>query len=136
MASLHFHLVSPEHTFIDKPIHMVVIPGIDGDIGVLEGHAPLLTLLRPGVITVYEETQPPLKIFVDGGFAEVTPQKCVALITEGISLEALDKQALELQIKQLIDDVAKSVTAEEREKADTQLMIARAKLMETLASNP
>jgi ATP synthase, F1 epsilon subunit (delta in mitochondria) len=134
MASLHFNLVSPEKVILDQPVDMVVIPGAEGDIGVLPRHAPLLTLLRPGVITIYEAGKSSTRIFVDGGFAEVTPEKCIALVTEGAPLESLDKRALEIEIQQLIEDVAKSTTLEEREQADRNLFIAEAKLKEMIAS--
>ena len=134
MGTLHFSLVSPEKILLDRAVSMVVIPGLEGDIGVLPQHAPLLTLLRPGVVTVYDETKVLIKIFVDGGFSEITPEKCTALVTEGIPLEALDKEALEIQIKNLLEDVADSKTPEERKKADQNLSIARAKLMEVLTS--
>jgi F-type H+-transporting ATPase subunit epsilon len=134
MASLQFSLVSPEKVLLDQPVSMVVIPGLEGDIGVLPGHAPLLTLLRPGVVTVYEEDKILIKLFVDGGFSEITPEKCTTLVTEGIPLDALDKRALEIEIKNLIEDVADSKTTEERKQADQNLNIAQAKLMEVLSS--
>ena len=130
MATLPFTLVSPEKVLFDQEVSMVVIPGIEGDIGVLPQHAPLLTLLRPGVVTVYEEEKVLVRIFVDGGFSEVTPERCVALVTEGTPLESLDKAALEIEIKNLLEDVADSKTPEERKQADQNLEIARAKLME------
>jgi len=134
MDTLHFSLVSPEKTLLDRDVPMVVIPGLEGDIGVLPHHAPLLTLLRPGVVTVYEDSKVLIKIFVNGGFSEITAEKCVALVTEGTPLEALNKEALEIQIKNLIEDVTSSKTPEERKKADQNLNIARAMLMEVLSS--
>ncbi len=134
MAALQFSLVSPEKVLFDQPVSMVVVPGSEGDIGVLPGHAPLLTLLRPGVVTVFEEGKRALKIFVNGGFSEVTPDKCVALVTEGTPLEALDKRALEIEIKNLLEDMAASQTEEERRKADQNLSIATAKMMEILST--
>lgn len=133
MDSLHFSLVAPEKVLLDREVSMVVIPGLEGDIGVLPHHAPLLALLRPGVVTVYEETKVLIKIFVDGGFSEITPEKCVALVTEGTPLESLNKEALEIQIKNLIEDVMNSKTPESQKKANQNLSIARAKLMEVLA---
>lgn len=134
MSSLHFNLVSPEKTLLDQQVSMVVIPGIKGDIGVLPKHAPLLTILRPGVITLYEEDKPIVKYFVDGGFCEITPEKCVALVTEGTPLEILDKQALEMEVKNLLEETTQHKTQEERKKTDQSLNIAQAKLMEILAS--
>ena len=132
MDSFHFSLVSPEKVLLEKDVTMVVLPGSEGDIGILPNHAPLLTLLRPGVVTVYEESKVQLRIFVDGGFLEVTPEKCVALVTEGTPLESLDPSSLELKIKNLLEDLADSQKPEERNQADQNLQIARAKLMEVL----
>jgi F-type H+-transporting ATPase subunit epsilon len=132
MSKIPFTLVSHEKVLLDQEVSMVVIPGVKGDIGVLPGHAPILTLLRPGVVTVYEEAKVLIRIFVDGGFSEVTPERCVALVTEGIPLEALDKAALEIQIKNLIEDVTDSRTADERRLADQNLQIAQAKLLEVI----
>ncbi len=133
MGSLQFSLVSPEKVLLDQPVSMVVIPGREGDIGVLPGHAPLLTLLRPGVVTVYENEKIVVKIFVNGGFAEVTPEKCTALVREGTLLAALDKRALEIEIKNLLEDMTDSQTEKERKEAEQNLSVAQAKMMEILA---
>lgn len=109
---------------------MVVIPGLEGDIGVLPDHAPLLTLLRPGVVSIYEGEQVLLKLFIDGGFCEITPEKCTTLVTTGTTLESLSKAALEIEIKNLLEDREDSRTLEERKKADQNLNVAQAKLME------
>ena len=130
METLSFTLISPEKVLFNRDVSMVVIPGLEGDIGVLPHHAPLLTLLRPGVIIIYDGAKILVRIFVDGGFSEVTPERCVALVTEGTPLETLDKSALEIEIKNLIEDIADSKTPAERKQVDQNLEIARAKLME------
>lgn len=131
--TLRFTLVSPEKILFDQEVTMVVIPGIDGDIGVLPDHAPLLTLLRPGVVSVYEGEQVFVKLFIDGGFCEITAEKCTALVTSGMALESLTKTALEMEIKNLLEDREDSKTLEEQKRADQNLDIARAKLMEITA---
>ncbi len=134
MTIIPFTLASPEKVLFEQEVSMVVLPALKGDIGVLPQHAPLLTLLRPGVVTIYEDSKVLLRIFVDGGFAEITPERCMALVTEGTPLDALDKASLELEIKNLLEDVADSKTPEERLEADRELEIARAKLMEVLTN--
>ncbi len=134
MEKFSFILVSPEKILYEKDVSMVVIPGEEGDIGVLPYHAPLLTLLRPGVVTVYEEGKIGVKIFVNGGFAQITPEKCTALVTEGTPLESISKETLELEIKNLLEDVADSQTVDERKQTGQQLDIARAKLMEIITN--
>ena len=128
--TLRFTLVSPEHILFDQEVTMVVVPGVEGDIGVLPEHAPLLTLLRPGVVSIYEGEQVLLKLFIDGGFCEVTPAKCTALITAETTLESLSKAALEMEIKTLLDEREDSHPLEERKKATHRLGVAHAKLLE------
>jgi F-type H+-transporting ATPase subunit epsilon len=132
MSSFLFSLVSPEKVLLEREVSQVVIPGKEGNLGVLPGHAPLLTLLRPGVITIYEGDKILIRFFVDGGFCEITTEKCVALVTEGVPLASLDKETLEIEVKNLLEDLADSKTAEERLKTDRDLNIAQAKLMEVL----
>ena len=132
METFSFILVTPEKILFQKEVSMVVIPGLEGDIGVLFNHAPLLTVLRPGVVRIYEDSDVPLRIFVDGGFSEITPQKCTALVTEGTSLEALDKSILEMEIQNLLEDLEESKTRKGQEKVGETLDIARAKLIEVL----
>lgn len=132
METFPFTLLSPEKVLFDQDVSMVVVPGIEGDIGVLSHHAPLLTALRPGVVTIYEKDKIYVRIFVDGGFSEVTPERCSAFVTEGTPLEALDKATLEVEVQNLLEDVADSRTPEERKVADRNLEIARAKLMEVI----
>lgn len=127
---LRFTLVSPEKTLFDQDVSMVVIPGTEGDIGILPNHAPFLTLLRPGVVSVYEGDKAFLRLFIDGGFCEVTPERCTALVTTGTPLEALNKATLEMEIKQLIEEREDHHTPEERKKTEQNLEIVRAKLME------
>jgi F-type H+-transporting ATPase subunit epsilon len=131
--TLRFSLVSPEKTLFDQDVTMVVIPGSEGDIGVLPNHAPLLTLLRPGVVSIYEGAKVLVRLFVDGGFCEVTPERCMALVTTGTPLEALNKTALEMEIKNFLEDREDSRTPEEQKKSEQNLEIARTKLMEIIA---
>ncbi len=132
METFPFTLVSPEKILLEREVSMVVIPGLKGDIGVLPNHAPLLTLLRPGVVRVYDGTKIFMQIFVNGGFSEITPEKCVALVTEGTPLESLDKSTLEIEIKNLLEDIEISKTMEERKQVGENLDIAQAKLIEIL----
>ena len=70
-----FELVSPERLLLSRAVEMVVVPGSEGYFGVLPGHAPLVSTLNPGVIDVYENGAIDERIFVAGGFAEVTPER-------------------------------------------------------------
>ena len=72
MADLHFELVTPDRQVLSEDVHMVVVPGTEGDFGVMAGHAPFMTTLRDGDLAVYRSAgATPEKIRVSGGFAEV-----------------------------------------------------------------
>ena len=78
---LQFELVSPERLLLSEAVAMVVVPGSEGNFGVLPGHSLLISTVRPGVIDVYadEQTEITERIFVSGGFAEVTAERCTVL---------------------------------------------------------
>ncbi|MEM8916262.1 MAG: ATP synthase F1 subunit epsilon, partial [Pseudomonadota bacterium] len=89
-----FQLVSPERVLFSAEVDMVVVPGVEGNFGVLKGHAPLLSTVRPGIIDVYEERKAiSSQIFVAGGFAEVTGSRCTVLAEEASPLSELDRAA-------------------------------------------
>ncbi|MGH7057295.1 MAG: ATP synthase F1 subunit epsilon [Acetobacteraceae bacterium] len=75
-------IVSPEKLLLSRPVDMVVVPAEEGDIGVLGGHAPMIVTLRGGFTTIYEGGHAGEKLFVAGGFAEITPERCTVLAGE------------------------------------------------------
>ncbi|USI71783.1 ATP synthase F1 subunit epsilon [Sphingomonas morindae] len=80
MATLHFELVTPEKLVRSDEVYMVVVPGTEGDFGVLAGHAPLMATVRDGELVVYaSENNVSARIRVEGGFAEVTPEGLTVL---------------------------------------------------------
>ena len=100
MATFHFELVSPDRISFSGEVDQVDVPGSEGDFGVLAGHAPLIALLRPGLMTVYsggEQT----KLVVLGGFAEVGPDGLTVLADVATTLEDLDRAALQTQIAEM-----------------------------------
>jgi F-type H+-transporting ATPase subunit epsilon len=86
-------IVSPEKLLLSKPVEMVVIPAAEGEIGVLPGHAPMMVLLRGGTIRIYEGNKVAEQFFVDGGFAEITPERCTVLANEAILVAEVSKSA-------------------------------------------
>jgi F-type H+-transporting ATPase subunit epsilon len=97
MATFHFELVSPDKVLFSGEVDQVDVPGSEGDFGVLAGHAPLIALIRPGIMTVYaggEQT----KLVVLGGFAEVGPDGLTVLADVATALDDLDRGALQAQI--------------------------------------
>ncbi len=84
-------VVSPEKLLLSRPVDMVVIPASEGELGVLPGHAPMIVLLRGGVIRLYEGTQVTERLFVAGGFAEITPESCTILANEAIPVAEVSR---------------------------------------------
>ncbi|MGE0724289.1 MAG: ATP synthase F1 subunit epsilon [Alphaproteobacteria bacterium] len=99
--TIEFELVSPERLLLAKPVEMVVVPGTEGNFGVLPGHAPLISTVRPGVIEIYEGGKVAEQIFVAGGVAEVTAERCTVLAERAMPVAEIDRAAVE---KQLRDD--------------------------------
>ena len=89
--TLQLDLVSPAKLLMSESVGMVVVPGIEGYFGVLPDHMPLLSTLRPGVVSVHDGvTDAPAKqFFVDGGFAEVNPEGCTLLVDEAIAVDEI-----------------------------------------------
>ena len=80
MADLHFELVTPEKLVMSEDVHMVVVPGAEGEFGVLAGHAPFMSTLRDGELAIYRSAgAAPEKIMVSGGFAEVSERGLTVL---------------------------------------------------------
>ena len=121
-----FELVSPERLLLSEPVDMVVVPGAEGDFGVLMRHAPLVSGVRPGVISVYNGGQVTERIFVAGGFAEVTPSRCTVLAEQATPVTEIDRPAAEQQLKDGREDLADAKTDEERDAAVRQIAVAEA----------
>ena len=84
-------IVSPEKLLLSRPVEMVVIPASEGDMGVLEGHTPMIVMLRGGTISLYADEQVTDRLFVAGGFAEVTPERCTVLANEAVPVAELSR---------------------------------------------
>mgnify|MGYP002634714997 CR=1 FL=1 len=87
---VEFELVSPSRLLKSEPVEMVVVPGAEGDIGVLPNHSPLICTVRPGVIKMYEGGKVSEEIFVAGGFCEVSPERCTVLSEEAMLVVDID----------------------------------------------
>jgi F-type H+-transporting ATPase subunit epsilon len=100
MADLvQFELVSPERLILSEAVEMVVVPGTEGNFGVLPGHAPLISTIRPGTIEVYEGRQVKQRFFVAAGIAEVTPERCTVLAEEALPPDRLDRAAATVELE-------------------------------------
>jgi F-type H+-transporting ATPase subunit epsilon len=107
-------IVSPEKLLLSRPVDMVVIPASEGDMGVLEGHTPMIVMLRGGTIDLYEGDRISERLFVDGGFAEVTQERCTVLANNAIPLAEVNKADAE---KRLAEAEAAYEAADKRDVA-------------------
>jgi F-type H+-transporting ATPase subunit epsilon len=88
---VELEIVSPEKLLLSQPVDMVVVPAAEGDLGVLPGHAPMIALLRGGTISLYSGSQVTDRLFVSGGFVEVTPERCTVLADEALPVAEVSK---------------------------------------------
>jgi len=130
LATFQLELVSPERLLLSRPVEMAVIPAAEGEMGVLPGHSPMIVALRGGVITVTENGQVTDRLFVGGGFAEVTPERCTVLADEATPVAQLSKADAEARIRDAEAGYAAAVneTPEKRDAAMARLLSARAML--------
>ena len=120
-STIYFDLVSPEQLVFNDKTGMIIVPGKEGDIGVLPGHSKLLSSLRPGRIMVYGEDKHLLQsFFVSGGFVEINPEKCIVLAEEVEEMSALDKGTIEQQVRELENETS--------DESKTQYLIAKSKI--------
>ena len=121
MAIISFDLVSPEKLLFNDDVGMIIVPGKDGDMGVLPGHSKVLSSLRPGRVMVYGEDKNLLKsFFITGGFVEINPEKCIVL-AEGVNeMNDLDKNSIQQQIQELESSSSDTIKEE--------LIIAQSKI--------
>jgi F-type H+-transporting ATPase subunit epsilon len=125
---IEFELVSPERLVLSEAVEMVVVPGAEGEFGVLPLHAPMISALRPGVIRVYEKGAVTERIFVGGGFAEVTPARCTVLADQAVPVAEIDRPAAEESLKTAREDLADAKSDEERGQVEQRIAVAEAML--------
>ena len=123
-----FELVSPERLLASIHADMVVVPGAEGDFGVLPNHAPLMSLLRPGVIAVYQGDRVDQRLFVTGGFAEVNEKGCTVLADDAEPLEDIGVEQARQTLRDAEEDVGDAKSDHERERLTKTVEIARARV--------
>ena len=126
--TLELELVSPESLLLSRPVEMVIVPGAEGDFGVLSGHAPLISNIRPGALVVFEGGNAAERFFLAGGFAEVTTERCTILAEGAIRVADIDRAAVEQEIRDLRDDIAQVAEDADRRAPAASLAVAEAKL--------
>lgn len=122
---LHFSLVSPVRELFSGDVKQVDAPGVEGEFGVLPKHAPFMTVLKPGVVRIHEESGV-TPVFVRGGFADVTPAGLTILAEEAIRLSDVDAAALDTEIAKLRSDAADPGDETRRKRASERLVYLEA----------
>ena len=138
---LHFELVSPEKLLRSGEVYMVVVPGTEGDFGVLPGHAPLVSTIRPGAIQVFAASMNdvPERIFIDGGFAEVGPDGLTILAESAVPVGEIDVEgtsrelAAAREVLRGLQDAARDAGADAMTAAEKR--VARFEAMQAVAVN-
>lgn len=121
MASFVFELVSPEKLLFAGEVESVVVPGTEGEFTVLKDHAPLMTTLKPGVVTVEETASKRSRLFVRGGFADVAPSGLTILAEMAVPIEQLDAAKIDAEIRDAQEDVSDAPSDETRRLAQEKL---------------
>ena len=133
---VNLEIVSPERLLLARPVEMVVIPASEGDMGVLEGHAPAIVMLRGGIIALYEDDKVTDQMYVAGGFAEVTPERCTVLANEVLAPTDLSREEGERRLaaaeEALAQVEASDVAAEEMALERVQSARALVEAVDTL----
>jgi F-type H+-transporting ATPase subunit epsilon len=120
MATLHFELVSPEKLMFSGEVEQVDVPGAEGDFGVLAGHAPFVTTLRPGILTVHAAGGAQ-RIVVLGGFAEVSAEGLTVLADVAEAVEDVDRDLIATHISEMESRIEKLEPGNELDRLITRL---------------
>lgn len=125
-----FELVSPEKKLMSEKAWQVTIPGYEGDFGVRANHSALVASIRPGVVQVLsKEGDAPTKIFIAGGFADVTADNCTILAEEAIMITDLKQSDLDAEMSKLERDLANAKDDIERARYKNQMALNKAKMV-------
>ena len=113
-----FELVSPDRLLMSVEADAVAMPGMEGDFGVLPGHAPLISALRAGVIIIEGGSEGPDQVYIAGGFAEVAAEHLTVLAEEAVPVDDMDRADIEQRIQEANDELAGAEEGEQRRLAE------------------
>ncbi|WP_265516282.1 F0F1 ATP synthase subunit epsilon [Nitratireductor luteus] len=122
--SFKFELVSPERLLVSEEVVQVVIPGTEGEMTVMANHAPTMTGIKPGVITVSSAADKQDRYVVFGGFADILPEGCTLLAESAVHVDDIDREDLARRIQEAredVDDAKDDVTRTKAEEFLSQL---------------
>jgi F-type H+-transporting ATPase subunit epsilon len=132
--TFQFEIVTPAASMLSQPAELVIIPGGAGNFGVMPGHAPLLSTLRPGTIEIRNNKLEILdQVFVEGGFAEITPERCTILAEEALPVREISRDDAEARLKRAHDALMVAETLGVRLVAERDVQAAEA-MVEALES--
>jgi F-type H+-transporting ATPase subunit epsilon len=117
---LNFALVSPEREVFYGEVDHVVVPGVEGEFGVSPAHAPVMSVIKPGALRVFNDGSE-RRIFVNGGFADVTPEGLTVLAEDAIDLADIDAAQVEQDFKNATEDARDANTDDRRHAAERTL---------------
>lgn len=120
MAAMHFELVSPERQLFSGDVDQVDLPGLEGDVGILADHAPLVTALRPGLVTIHHDGAHEVMVVI-GGFAEVSPTGLTILADRAAPRDSFDAAALAADVRRAEESLAAATEEAERDKLGRRL---------------
>jgi F-type H+-transporting ATPase subunit epsilon len=121
-GKIHLDLVSPERLLLSDDVDMVTVPGADGYFGILPGHAPVMSALRPGVIEIKGGVEDgDMKLFIRGGFAEVTPTQVSVLAEEAIPFPDFTVEMLDQRIKDAEEEMIAAPTEADKARVNESL---------------
>lgn len=121
MATFNFELVSPERLLFSGAVQQVVVPGTEGDFAVLKDHAPVMSTLRPGVAVVTDEMGATQRLFVRGGFAEVSARGLTILAEQAVPVEEVSDEVIAAEVKAAEKEFADATSDEGRRLAAEKL---------------
>jgi F-type H+-transporting ATPase subunit epsilon len=123
-ATIDFELVTPEKLVKSEPVEMVVVPGSEGDMGVLPGHSLLVGTVRPGLLVVYEGGKPVDRLFVAGGMVDISPERCTVLAVEARPLAEFGRAEAEARLARAREALGDAETDAARAVAERRIYVA------------
>ena len=130
-GKVSFELVAPERLLVSRDVDMVTVPGEEGDFGVLPGHAPFMSQVRAGAVEIYDGDAPPERLFVAGGFAEATPERCTVLAVEAFPLANVTRDEAQARLTEADRALREARGEAEQSRAEAARQVAAA-LAETI----
>ncbi|MBZ9675500.1 F0F1 ATP synthase subunit epsilon [Mesorhizobium sp. ES1-1] len=113
-----FELVSPERLLVSEQVESVVIPGAEGEMTVMANHAPVMTTIKPGVVSLKTVSGQEERYVVFGGFADIVPSGCTLLAESAVAVKDVDRADLARRIQAAKEDAADAKDDQSRSKAE------------------